>query len=50
MKATEKKLKIINNSEGTNSNMFWHLIRQIKKSNSKDLYSIKNQNGENIFN
>ena len=30
--------------------MFWNLIRQIKKRNSEDLYAIKNQNGENIFN
>ena len=36
----ENKLKVINNSGGTNSKMFWNLIRQIKKSNSEDLYSI----------
>ena len=46
----ENKLKVINNSGGTNSKMFWNLIRQIKKSNSEDLYAIKNQNGEKIFN
>ena len=46
----ENKLKVINNSGGTNSKMFWNLIRQIKKSNSEDLYAIKNRNGEKIFN
>ena len=30
--------------------MFWNLIRQVKKSNSEDLYAIKNQNGEKTFN
>ena len=30
--------------------MFWNLIRQIKKSNSENLYAIKNQNGDKIFN
>ena len=50
IKTTENKLKVINNSGGTNSKMFWNLIRQIKKSNSEDLYAIKNQNGEKIFN
>ena len=50
IKTTENKLKVINNSGETNSKMFWNLIRQIKKSNSKDLYAIKNQNGEKIFN
>ena len=49
IKTTENKLKVINNSGGTNSKMFWNLIRQIKKSNSEDLYAIKNQNGETIF-
>ena len=50
IKTTENKLKVINNSGGTNSKMFWNLIRQIKKSNSEDLYAIKNRNGEKIFN
>ena len=50
IKTTENKLKVINNSGGTNSKMFWNLIRQIKKSNSEDLHAIKNQNGEKIFN
>ena len=50
IKTTENKLKVINNSGETNSKMFWNLIRQIKKSNSEDLYAIKNQNGEKIFN
>ena len=47
---TENKFKVINNSGGTNSKMFWNLIRQIKKINSEDLCAIKNQNGEKIFN
>ena len=50
IKTTENRLKVINNSRGINSKMFWNLIRQIKKSNSEDLYAIKNQNGEKIFN
>ena len=50
IKTTENKLKVINNSGGTNPKMFWNLIRQIKKNNSEDLYAIKNQNGEKIFN
>ena len=50
IKTTENKLKVINNSGETNSKMFWNLIRQIKKSNSEDLYAIKNRNGEKIFN
>ena len=43
IKTTENKLKLINNSGGTNSKMFWNLVRQIKKSNSEDLYAIKNK-------
>ena len=50
IKTTENKLKLINNSGGTNSKMFWNLVRQIKKSNSEDLYAIKKQNGQKIFN
>ena len=50
IKATENKLKVINKSGGTNSKMFCNLKRQIKKSNSEDLYAIKNQNGEKVFN
>ena len=49
IKTTENRLKVINNSRGINSKMFWNLIRQIKKSNSEHLYAIKNQNGETIF-
>ena len=41
IKATENKLKVINKSRGTNSKMFWNLKRQIKKSNSEDLYAKK---------
>ena len=41
IKATENKLKVINNSGGTNSKMFWNLVRQIKKSNSEELYAKK---------
>ena len=50
IKTTENKLKVINNSGGNNSKIFWNLVRQIKKSNSEDLYAIKKQNGEKIFN
>ena len=52
MKLTQQNinLKVINYSGGTKSKMSWNLIRQIKKSNSEDLYAIKNQNGEKIFN
>ena len=50
IKTAENKLKAINNRGGTNSKMFWNLIRQIKKNNSEDLYAIKNQNGEKSFN
>ena len=50
IKTTENKLKAINNSGETNSKMFSNLIRQIKKNNSEDLYTIKNQNGEKLFN
>ena len=35
IKTTKNKLKVINNSGGTNAKMFWNLIRQIKKSNSE---------------
>ena len=35
IKTTENKLKVINNSAGTNSKMFWNLIRQIKKATQK---------------
>ena len=50
IKTTENKLKVIRNSGGTNSKMFWNSIRQIKKSNSEDLYPIKKQNGEKLLN
>ena len=50
VKTTENKLKAINISAGTSSKMFWNLIRQIKKNNSEDLYIIKIQNGEKLFN
>ena len=50
VKTTENKLKAINISAGTSSKMFWNLIRQIKKNNSEDLYTIKIQNGEKLFN
>ena len=50
IKTTENRLKVINNSGGTNSKIVWNLIRQIKKSNSEDLYAINNQNVEKIFN
>ena len=50
IKTTENKLKVINNSGRKNSKMFWNLLRQIKESNSEDLYAIKIQNGEKIFN
>ena len=45
IKTTENKLKVKNSGR-----KFWNLIRQIKKSNSEDLYAIKNRNGEKIFN
>ena len=45
IKTTENKFKAINNSEGTNSKMFWNLVRQIKKRSSEGLYTIIKQNG-----
>ena len=45
IKTTENKFKAINNSEWTNSKMFWNLVRQIKKRNSEGLYTIIKQNG-----
>ena len=40
----------LKSTQGTNSKMFWNLIRQIKKSNSEDMYAVKNQNGEKLLN
>ena len=49
-KAKGCKLEVNNDNGGNNSKLFWNLIRQIKRSNSEDLHTIKNQKGEKIFN